>query len=334
MKKTIISARSLMAILSIITASLVGGLFLRIAFAWVGAPANPPDNNVAPPLNVGSIAQTKQGNLTIQQGSSLYISTNGRFYDDGTYMRYEGPHSFYVTGNVNRAYIYPSNIYLGPAGGSNVYFRASNLSGDSWSLNSSGDLDVSCITLGTSGQKCDWTDVAGGGESLTQTLAIGNSAGSYDVDMNNNNITNVNKMTVNTIDPVYIIGSEKFATYIAAMTGVKEETTGNVELKCQNSDSECIKVIDFDKQEKGSDLWLFYQVTDFGKDYWDKLVVLLTPEGQNNVWYKLKPQQHQLIIYGRNGGRVSYRLTAPRFDYSKWSNISSEKNVKGIQVVK
>jgi hypothetical protein len=585
MKKMILSAKPIILILAVSVLSFAGAIGLRIAIAaWTGPSAPPPGSNVEAPINVGSDAQTKQGSLTIQQGSSLYVGATGRFYNDGTYMRYNGPTSFYVTGNVNRAYIYPSDIYLGPSGGSNVYFRGSTLTGNEWSLNATGNLDVDCVTLGTSGQKCDWADVGsslpsgssgqtlrhdgsdwvansviynngtnvgigtaspgdklvisggdidvradtprvratdtgesnkyielryesgwgrlytdgsniytnrmfradgglrvgddegfyrnaedvvrtgdslivdgnigigdtspdskldvdggdiristagkglifpdgtkqttaatgvdlhgwsfandylyddgeevirandewlrlnqagnfsngvytpgliradggvqvdgntvidnnagwhraygnagfyfqsyGGGWYMTDSTYIRNYGGkqvylSNNLNMGNNNITNVNKMTVNTIDPLYNINGEKFATYMAAMTGVKEETTGKVDLTCQ--DSQCVKIIDFDDVEKGSDLWLFYQVTDFGKN-WDNLVVLLTPEGKNNVWYEVNSDKNQLLIYGENEGRVSYRLTAPRFDHQKWPNVSTEEELEGMKV--
>jgi hypothetical protein len=671
MKKMILSAKPIILILAVSVLSFAGAIGLRIAIAaWTGPSAPPPGSNVEAPINVGSDAQTKQGSLTIQQGSSLYVGATGRFYNDGTYMRYNGPTSFYVTGNVNRAYIYPSDIYLGPSGGSNVYFRGSTLTGNEWSLNATGNLDVDCVTLGTSGQKCDWADVgsslpsgssgqtlrhdgsdwvansviynngtnvgigtaspgdklviSGGdidvradtprvratdtgesnkyielryesgwgrlytdgsniytnrmfradgglrvgddegfyrnaedvvrtGDSLIvdgnigigdtspdskldvdggdiristagkglifpdgtkqTTAATGvdlhgwsfandylyddgeevirandewlrlNQAGNFsngvytpgliradggvqvdgitaidsanryhyskyntatnrfgavntsgfgidatnngdwdilayegnvylqysntngkvyiggqlldynddtvnigeNMDVNGNldvagdiettgvNVaantrsshfntdgtfyrysgqvyitvddnlyirdtdgstkihfnTNQGKLTIDLIDPLYNINGEKFATYMAAMTGVKEETTGKVDLTCQ--DSQCVKIIDFDDVEKGSDLWLFYQVTDFGKN-WDNLVVLLTPESKNNVWYEVNSDKNQLLIYGENEGRVSYRLTAPRFDHQKWPNVSTEEELEGMKV--
>jgi len=181
----------------------------------------------------------------------------------------------------------------------------------------------------SSGQWVCAADAGGSQKSLSQVLAVGNSAGAYSIDMNNQNITNTNKITVNTIDPVYNIGGEKFATYVSGMTGLKEETTGKIKLSCWLGG--CSSVIDFKKQEKGLDLWLFYQITDFGKD-WDNLVVLLTPEGNNNVWYKFRPEKGQLFIYGDRETKVSYRLTAPRFDAEEWSNINTDEGVNGIKV--
>jgi len=418
MKKIFFSAKPIVSILAIFILSFAGAVGLRIAIAaWTGPSTAPPGSNVGAPLNVGTDPQTKQGSLTIQQGSSLYVSSNGRFYDDGSYMMYTGPHSFYITSGANTAYIYSNNIYLGPSGGSNVYFRGSTLTGTEWSLNATGNLDVDCITLGTSGPKCSWADVTGitgSGSSnyiskWTTATTLGNSqiydngtnvgigtaapaqklhvAGNLRVDgaivapegtlrddgggwmrtygatgwysqsygggwymtdstyirnygskqvyltnnlnMGGNDITNVDKMTVNTIDPAYNINGEKFATYVASMTGLKEETTGNVNLKCMND--KCFSIIDFDKAEKGSDLWLFYQVTDFGKN-WDNLVALLTPEGKNNIWYEVNSGENQLLIYGEKEGRVSYRLTAPRFDYEKWTNVNSDEGVEGMKV--
>jgi len=63
------------------------------------------------------------------------------------------------------------------------------------------------------------------------------------------------------------------------MTGVKEETTGVLKLNGNSLklDGNSLSAeIDFGKAEKGSNLWLFYQITDFGND-WENLAVLLTP---------------------------------------------------------
>ena len=189
--------------------------------------------------------------------------------------------------------------------------------------------------IGTNGQiltqtasGARWQNAATG-QNLSQVLAVGNSAGSYSINMNSQNITNVNKITVNVVDPLYNINGEKFATYGLSSTGIKEETTGNLTLKCDTKN--CSAIIDFAKTEKGSDLWLFYQITDFGKD-WGNLVVLLTPQGKQDAWYEVNPIKHQLSIYGEKASQVSYRLTAPRFDAEKWTNASSDKSAEGIKV--
>ena len=79
-------------------------------------------------------------------------------------------------------------------------------------------------------------------------------------------------------------------------------------------------VIDFKNLEIGSDLWLFYQTTDFGEN-WENLQVMLTPGFDGNVWYTKNPAKKTLTISGTQAGEVSYRMTANRFDWSKWSNL-------------
>jgi hypothetical protein len=141
------------------------------------------------------------------------------------------------------------------------------------------------------------------------------------------------KLDVGTIDPVYNINGEKFATYAAWMIGQKEETTGVIRnWRIVNGNWQAI--IDFASAEKGSDAWLFYQISDFGKGKsWEDLVVLLTPNFEGRVWYQKDSANEQLIVFARpitndqlpiTDYEVSYRLTAPRFDHAKWTNIPSD----------
>ena len=133
------------------------------------------------------------------------------------------------------------------------------------------------------------------------------------------------KLTVGLIDPLFNIQGNKYATFLPGMTGIKEEATGVVQLV--NGEY----VIDFNELEQGSDLWIFYRVTDFGKN-WEKLIVLLTAEGPGEVWYKKKSMESQLIIYSETATSVSYRLTAPRFDWNKWPNIVENETATGLMV--
>jgi len=143
------------------------------------------------------------------------------------------------------------------------------------------------------------------------------------LDMDNHNIVDVSKITVGTIDPVYDINGEKYATYMAGMVGIKEEVTGTIMLKSDYT-------IEFDKLEKGSDLWLFYQTTDFGPEM-ENLQIFLTPSFDGRVWYEKNPEKNTLTIHGTQTGEVSYRMTANRFDWSKWSNLYLEdNNVTGL----
>lgn len=136
------------------------------------------------------------------------------------------------------------------------------------------------------------------------------------------------KINVGTIDPIYTIGGERYATYLPSMTGVKEETTGV--LRLEKFGRERRGLIDFSNLEKGSDLWLFYQISDFGSD-WGKLAILATADEEGIVRYKKDPFSKKLWLYftslgssGEDSVEISYRLTAPRFDWKEWPNASKD----------
>jgi len=134
------------------------------------------------------------------------------------------------------------------------------------------------------------------------------------------------KITVGTIDPLYDIDGEKYATYMADMIGVKGEVTGTIALSSNYT-------IDFTKLKKGSDLWLFYQTTDFGEK-WENLYVILTPAFDGRVWYTKDPKSKTLTIHGTQDGEVSYRLTANRHDWEKWENLVDINETDGVTGMK
>jgi hypothetical protein len=135
------------------------------------------------------------------------------------------------------------------------------------------------------------------------------------------------KIDVGTIDPVYTIGGKSYATYVPAMTGVKEETTGIAALSCVPGESRCGAVLDFRGAPAGSDLWLFAKTTNLRKNF-DRMTVLLTPNFDGRAWYEKDAARETLTIFGSASGKngapfeVSYRLTAPRFDADQWTNES------------
>ena len=138
------------------------------------------------------------------------------------------------------------------------------------------------------------------------------------------------KIDAGTVDPVYTIGGKRYATYMAGMTGVKEETTG-IATMARNEEGIYSYVIDFLNQEKGSDLWLFSKTANL-KENFAEMVVLLTPELDSRVWYEKDKKNLQVKIFGRasevsapSEAHVSYRLTAPRFDSEEWRNTSDAK---------
>jgi hypothetical protein len=54
------------------------------------------------------------------------------------------------------------------------------------------------------------------------------------------------------------------------------------------------------------------------------MVVLLSPASSAKVWYRIDKENYRLTIYGSRPIEVSYRLTAPRFDWEKWTNYSHD----------
>lgn len=169
------------------------------------------------------------------------------------------------------------------------------------------------------------------------------------------------KLNVGTIDPVFDISGVKYATYVAGMVGQREEISGV--LKFPNtqypiSNSQCLEignlkleiggaafycVIDFDQLNSGSDLWLFRKITDFSKD-WSGLSVLLTPEFSGRVWYEKNPAENRLTILAQpvstnynefqqiSDFEVSYRLSAPRFDWRQWPNLLEDQSLSGFKI--
>ncbi|HXF43985.1 MAG TPA: hypothetical protein VNK70_00755, partial [Candidatus Paceibacterota bacterium] len=161
------------------------------------------------------------------------------------------------------------------------------------------------------------------------------------------------KLDAATVDPVYTIGGKRYATYLPGMTGVKEETTGVAQLSklnFNNSEVQLQYIIDFNKAEIGSDLWLFAQAINIsgrayvapdGKVYrtsaeeiFDNFSVLLSPGFDGRVWYEKDVESRTITIYAvpsnsleiRNSSfEVSYRLTAPRFDWKYWTNYSDSE---------
>jgi len=205
------------------------------------------------------------------------------------------------------------------------------------------------VAAGNAATKSYVDSVVGGGAGSGSfaTLSVSGNwtlsgAAQASLNLNGNNISGVNKLTVTTIDPVYDIGGIKYATYGADTVGLKVETYGKAKLEIRNSKleigaDEYSYVIDFNKAERGSDLWLFWQTIDEGTDMKD-IVVSLTPEFDGRVWYELNPAKKQIVIYGQpttnyqlpaTSYSVSYHLVAPRHDASQWGNVLTNSNEDG-----
>ncbi|MBI2047621.1 MAG: hypothetical protein HYT27_00630, partial [Parcubacteria group bacterium] len=129
------------------------------------------------------------------------------------------------------------------------------------------------------------------------------------------------KLDVGTIDPAYTIGNTTYATYGHSTVGVKEEVAIKINISVLNKKTGYYEYrINFDDLVKDSDIWLFYQITDFGKD-WENLIVTLTPAFDGRVFYEENLEKNRLIISSTVSGNISARLIAPRFDSEKWGNV-------------
>ncbi|PIR82857.1 hypothetical protein COU20_00035, partial [Candidatus Kaiserbacteria bacterium CG10_big_fil_rev_8_21_14_0_10_59_10] len=134
------------------------------------------------------------------------------------------------------------------------------------------------------------------------------------------------KLDVGTIDPVYTIDGVKYATYGHSTVGVKEEAAVKVSVREYDAARKLYKhAIRFSELREGSDLWLFYQTTDFGAD-WEHLVVTLTPAFNGRVFYEESAATNTLTLWSDTPGSVSLRLVANRYDHAKWPNLRPDQD--------
>jgi len=133
--------------------------------------------------------------------------------------------------------------------------------------------------------------------------------------IDNGNITGVNKLTVNTIDPLYNIKGTNYSTFVSAIVGgVKEEYVGRLEIKTKRAFGDYETVIDFNKQKEGSDLWVWHKTVDFSEE---NVEVFLSPYGDFARTYFLI-EDEKLIIRSDRPVTVSYRLIGRRQDWREW----------------
>ena len=144
-------------------------------------------------------------------------------------------------------------------------------------------------------------------------------------------VTCTGKINAGTVDPPYTIDGKNYATYLPSMTGVKEETVGTVSTSTYVSGIGYRAVIDFTSVPESSDLWVFSRVTDLKKNN-DQLVVLLSPNTPVKTWYNFDEKTLTLSLYSSRPTKISYRLTAPRYDWQQWANIRDPNERKGMIV--
>lgn len=167
------------------------------------------------------------------------------------------------------------------------------------------------------------TGGSGGGSFATLTVT-GNwtisGAAQGNLNLNGYNITGVNKLSVTTIDPLYQIGGVDYATFAPGEIGVNEEVDGDATLAKAGSDYEY--AINFAKLAQGSDLWVWYQAVDFGKD---TVNAIATPYGQfAEIYYTISGST--LTFHGNAPAEFSYRLTGKRFDWQQWPTRAADQS--------
>ena len=321
---------------------LAWGLVLLLAgnyvFGWVTPTLDPPEGDLSAPLDMSSTAQTKSGNLTIDsllkvgRYSSAPTGATGALYYD-------------TTDNEFKGYKASSWDSLGGGEDTDTWITTQTCSTD-YALQSVGKTSKTCIN------KVDYSDIAYD-VSCTDCIGTTEIADSYVLNTSDSMSGNLTitgtlgttgdvtigggsgKLNVGTIDPIYTINGKRYATYLPGMIGVKEETTGVIKLQksqlpitdYQNTYS---YLIDFNNLEEGSDLWLFAKTINLKEDF-DKMIVLLTPAFDGQVWYDKDIDKNYLTIFAIPNSlsgfnlEISYRLAAPRFDSNRWTNYSDSE---------
>lgn len=139
--------------------------------------------------------------------------------------------------------------------------------------------------------------------------------------------TGTGKITAATVDPLYTIDGIRYSTFAPSMLGVKEEIAGSAILQYDSAYRAYSYAIDLNNQTNGSDMWVFSRVTATDLDLTQ---VLLTPSSSARTWYVKDPLTRTITFFSDRPVEVSYRLTAPRFDYTNWSTLSNETEESGL----
>jgi hypothetical protein len=156
---------------------------------------------------------------------------------------------------------------------------------------------------------------------------------SGNLNMNGNDILAVDKLTVTTIDPLYNIGGEKYATYASAIAGgVKEEYVGKGIL-AKTSKGKFQKSIDFSKVEKGSDLWVWHKAVEFSKE---NVEAIATPYGEAaQIYYVIKGDTLTFKASSDTDSdsiEFSYRLIGKRYDWREHPTYAKDQSEPALLI--
>ncbi|HOA10715.1 MAG TPA: hypothetical protein PKN65_10600, partial [Tenuifilaceae bacterium] len=247
-----------------------------------------------------------KGDYYLDPGSSTSVNVVGTIRTDGNFFTRDG--QFYAqnssTTNPTFSWIGDTNTGLFHKAEDTVAFTTGG--SEKFSLNGSGKAiftngSVNLMTI----------EYSSGLPGAMVTIGDGGTS----------------KLDVGTVDPIYTIDGQQYATYMAGMTGVKEETSGTLVLDKQSAGLFMSK-LDFQNALPGSDIWLFGRTTNLlnNQKHFDQTSCLLTPNFAGQVWYEKDWDGRSINIFARPSNvnrasvEVSYRLTAPRFDQQQWTN--------------
>lgn len=143
---------------------------------------------------------------------------------------------------------------------------------------------------------------------------------SGNLDLNGNNITDVNKITANIFDPIYLIEGEQYATYAGESIGLQMDYT----LEGETQDGEYF--IELSQQDKGSDLWLFYNTVQP-----DTITSFVSSHSESHVYAHI---DDSVVAVKTKDIDTSFtlRLTAKPIHSDGWGNIPSEESGVYIDV--
>ncbi len=297
--------------------------------AWTGPTTAPPGNNVPAPINVGTSDQSKDAGLSVNALTvfgSQYVQTKLGVGVVSPVVAIETPGTIKIGNGSETCQSVTAGAIRYNTTSANIEYCNSSSWGVLGGWASSGTnlyYSTGKVGVGTS-TPTDALSVQGVlrvGANSNAPTGVGIATSTF-----NGDVKVIGKLDVGTIDPVYMIGDTKYATYGHSTVGIKEE----VALKATprertESGADFVYTIDFDALEKGSDLWLFYQITDFGPA-WKNLVVSLTPEFNGRVFYEIDEASNQLHIHASKSAPVSIRLLANRFDFTKWNNLRPDQD--------
>ncbi|MDI3496631.1 MAG: hypothetical protein PWQ35_652, partial [Patescibacteria group bacterium] len=137
----------------------------------------------------------------------------------------------------------------------------------------------------------------------------------------------VDKITANTIDPLYTIDNIKYSTFAPSIVGgVKEEYVGRISsADFVAAGDEYEVILDMTKLEAGSDLWVWRQVVDFSSD---NVEVFLTPKGERASMYA-DVKDEKIIIRSDRAVDAYLRLLGKRYDWRAWPTKVIDQNQPG-----